>query len=440
MQRALPASWTTLSGRAGARPTVHDDPAAESEADRMAEGTRAPAPTGCACGGGCPRCRARPAASASNATPAAEGSLQGGAPLRADERAAMESKLGASFGSVRVHDDANAQAASAALQAQAFTYGEHVVFGAGRRGDSGLLAHELAHVVQQRRGAGARVQRKPNDAAAAPGVDPQFWEWWKGVVGFEGSLEQWKANPANVNDAGGQTNWGVTKSIYMGKAKALGLDPTEAGFKALTPEGAMRFGHMQWVSSGASRIKNTGVALVIADWYWGGIDLGRLTAILKAKGFDATYDMGSPSQATTDFINTLPPGDLIEQMSDSRAEQFNERVKTHPKDKDFLKGWLDRNAKRRTQARAFVPALSPAPAPEQTKPQVSLWDQAQQALRAAGQADTPEQIEEAERLVLDAIDAIDDKEAAGFRDDEEKVSLTDLRNELYDADTDLSGR
>jgi hypothetical protein len=56
---------------------------------------------------------------------------------------------------VRVHRDAEAARLSRSLGARAFTYGSHVVFGAqqytpGTAGGDALLAHELAHVLQQR--------------------------------------------------------------------------------------------------------------------------------------------------------------------------------------------------------------------------------------------------------------------------------------------------
>ncbi len=77
-----------------------------------------------------------------------------GQPLSSSLRADMEPRFGADFGGVRVHADHEAADSAAALNAKAYTLGENVVFGtaqfapetaAGRR----LLAHELAHVVQQ---------------------------------------------------------------------------------------------------------------------------------------------------------------------------------------------------------------------------------------------------------------------------------------------------
>jgi len=62
---------------------------------------------------------------------------------------------GQSLGDVRVHNDDHAAALSRAVSARAFTVGNDIFFGAGEyRPDSSggreLLAHELAHVVQQR--------------------------------------------------------------------------------------------------------------------------------------------------------------------------------------------------------------------------------------------------------------------------------------------------
>jgi len=66
----------------------------------------------------------------------------------------MERRLAYNFGGVRIHDDAQASESARAVQAFAYTVGNHVVFASGRynlatRDGSHLLAHELAHVVQQ---------------------------------------------------------------------------------------------------------------------------------------------------------------------------------------------------------------------------------------------------------------------------------------------------
>ncbi|MEU0401567.1 DUF4157 domain-containing protein [Streptomyces sp. NPDC006197] len=74
-----------------------------------------------------------------------------GRPLEDSVRADMESRLGADFSDVRVHTDAAAKASAAEVGARAYTSGSHVVIGEGG-GDRHTLAHELTHVIQQRRG------------------------------------------------------------------------------------------------------------------------------------------------------------------------------------------------------------------------------------------------------------------------------------------------
>jgi uncharacterized protein DUF4157 len=78
-----------------------------------------------------------------------------GQPLDRDARAFFEPRFGRDFSSVRVHTDAKAAESARAVNALAYTVGENVVFASGRYSKSTtagqrLIAHELAHVLQQR--------------------------------------------------------------------------------------------------------------------------------------------------------------------------------------------------------------------------------------------------------------------------------------------------
>jgi hypothetical protein len=102
--------------------------------------------------------------------------------LAQGERAVMESRFGQDFSGVRVHEDASASARAEALHAHAYTVGQDIVFGRravapGSREGRHTLAHELAHVVQQRRGGGppspeasSRLEQAA-DQAATQAVD-----------------------------------------------------------------------------------------------------------------------------------------------------------------------------------------------------------------------------------------------------------------------------
>ena len=90
-----------------------------------------------------------------------------GEPLPAATLGPMERNFGQDFSSVRIHSDFEARASARALDARAYTAGEHIVLGprapslssaAGQQ----LLGHELAHVeVQQSNG------------GVAQGIDPE---------------------------------------------------------------------------------------------------------------------------------------------------------------------------------------------------------------------------------------------------------------------------
>ncbi|NOG84226.1 MAG: DUF4157 domain-containing protein [Planctomycetes bacterium] len=89
-----------------------------------------------------------------------------GQPLTPDTSAFMESRFGHDFSRVQVHTDAKAVESARAINARAYTAGQHLVFGTsqyitgtieGRR----LLAHELTHIVQQGRNIGTSVNKQP---------------------------------------------------------------------------------------------------------------------------------------------------------------------------------------------------------------------------------------------------------------------------------------
>ena len=98
-----------------------------------------------------------------------------GSSLAPAVRAPMERGFGLDFSHVRVHNDASAAHSAAAVDAAAYTVGSHVVFGAGSfapgtRAGRHLIAHELAHVVQQ--GAGGLMRKSLSSLMIGPEDDP----------------------------------------------------------------------------------------------------------------------------------------------------------------------------------------------------------------------------------------------------------------------------
>jgi hypothetical protein len=168
----------------------------EREADRAADAVMSASPAvastshappalrRCACGGSCPACR-KEKEEALHRQDGGGGGAPGfappvvhqvlaspGRPLDAAARGRMEAGFGADFGGVRVHDDARAAESARAVDAHAYTVGSDIVFAASRyapgtaAGDR-LLAHELAHTLQQG-GVAHRLQRQETSITPPP--------------------------------------------------------------------------------------------------------------------------------------------------------------------------------------------------------------------------------------------------------------------------------
>ena len=79
-----------------------------------------------------------------------------GEPLDSTARSLFEPRFGYDLSRIRVHTDAQAEASADAIQARAYASGNRIVFARGQYGHSDsdrsrLLAHELAHIIQQGR-------------------------------------------------------------------------------------------------------------------------------------------------------------------------------------------------------------------------------------------------------------------------------------------------
>ena len=132
----------------------------------------------CACGGTCDKCKSRgkedeqekaqPGVQPTGSSPVSrtapaivhEVLSEPGEPLDAATRAFFEPRFEWDFSRVRVHSGARAAASARAVNARAYTVGNHIVFRnhefhcGGTQGRT-LVAHELAHVIQQGAGSSA---------------------------------------------------------------------------------------------------------------------------------------------------------------------------------------------------------------------------------------------------------------------------------------------
>jgi hypothetical protein len=135
---------------------------------------------------------------------AVRGVLQGPSQrLDPDIQDLMESKFNESFEGVRVHNNPASAEVAEKLDAQAFTVGNHIVFGQNKYNPyksygSWLIAHELVHTLQQKRGKRSSkiIQKKgPLEMKTKMTVSKSEVGWKKKSVSF--MVRDFKGDPFN---------------------------------------------------------------------------------------------------------------------------------------------------------------------------------------------------------------------------------------------------
>ena len=158
---------------------------------------------------------------------AIQAQLGGGRSLEGSVRSRMESAFGTSFSAVRVHTDGGAAKVSDGLNARAFTVGEHVAFGSGEyqpgtlTGDA-IIAHEMAHVVQQR-GAGPSVATA---AIGDTGYNALEEDADLSAVGAMASL--WGKTKGSMVNVAGNTIPRLRSGLRLSRCKDTGSSTTKA--------------------------------------------------------------------------------------------------------------------------------------------------------------------------------------------------------------------
>lgn len=332
-------------------------------------------------------------------------------------RAFMEARFARDFSAVRVYTDSAATAAADALHARAFTLGDAVVFGAnqyrpdtpsGRR----LIAHELAHVVQQTAAPGRSfpIQRdakadKPS-AALKPDFEKRHGDFYlagytiKGAVIRLSILEKDRAtvekNLVGIADVINEANRAIADPAFQVKICAIANATTRfttykgQSILSLAPEDANRatarheLGHATFhYLRGMQKTKSSlrGTALQIAEIYV------RLAATKPVKGKVRSFDIESGQVKDVEaehpaglWIADPPqwkgkPGVRSEHPWDDADELFASAREAFLEDRKGFEASIKRFAKLDSkvsepanQLLAVLEALSRGKAPDPTKP------------------------------------------------------------------------
>ncbi len=258
------------------------------------------------------------------------------------------------FSQVRVHADGRAADAARSLNARAFAFGHHVVFGAGQLAPetpagARLLAHELTHVVQQGASPARRIARAPLDLKR---LDLElFWgdpltqasgEIGKSASCSKGGKKQPEipieafVYPSNTEDVPGQGGKPAKAggTLPGGGASKTAETPAEKPAEktseqpAAEPPGAAREwppksprkvanhpGRSDWRKDSSNGLLVPAKRAVIV----GGIHGNERGPLDVAQGLKASLDAGAPRDFDTIFIPVINPGGVADKTRENRC-------------------------------------------------------------------------------------------------------------------------
>lgn len=166
-------------------------------------------------------------------------SAYSGSPLPQNTRSSMERGLGKDLSEVKIHQDSEAVEANRNLNANAFTYGNHIYFNTGKfspdtKSGQLLLAHELTHVIQQDALSGLGIQRDEDETNADSSEEGEFeFDYNLLPPSLQFSLGQWMLE-ANTSQVAFQFSHGLMKSRFgynYGGNLTLGTQTPSSSFE-----------------------------------------------------------------------------------------------------------------------------------------------------------------------------------------------------------------
>jgi len=325
----------------------------------------------CACGGEakeeeeCAECRRSRVAlqrSSAGADTGAEAPLivehvlaSPGQPLAESARRTLEPRFGHDFSAVRVHDDSQAAESASAVNALAYTAGNHIVFGPGQytpgtKDGNRLLAHELTHTIQQTGGKPKPVPSAAPDEST-PGV-PESDLADNSQAGIESTFsgpenksetpseektlpgpatsppgstaEKRRALPSAIPPTAGQNGGGP--EVQLGPALAAregtaeGQPAPEANVRGFPPGGATFAENRPQVGAAGDRPEMPAASKPGG----GGLVGGRAGSVPSAQ----VGGSGGPASAPVPQLDTSSPSALLQSLASASASSFSETLQS----------------------------------------------------------------------------------------------------------------
>ena len=268
-----------------------------------------------------------------------------GQPLDRATRSRMEAHFGVDFSGVRLHTDRRAADSAAAVDAEAWTVGEHIAFADGTfrphtpEGQH-LLAHELSHVVQQSDG----LRRRPIKPRAN-GIDPFDMDELDEAKIWEAMEREWrfKVQVGELDDSD-LSNWAITSRLNGLKSREI-----DALIPAIKKHGAkkkvstakmveyleVRKSISTPLPAGATVTRDPIVTENVESY---SLALGKMTVIVKADTFgSAQNETGPTTNFPTPFSWSANPQGIVTSLTSNNISfnptSFEVTVQTKYKDR-----------------------------------------------------------------------------------------------------------
>lgn len=168
-------------------------------------------------------------------------------------------------------------------------------------------------------------------------IIPFFYKWEGGLSRDTNDSASSYPCPLLVKGVGGyHTNKGVT---YRAWVSVFGKDKDERFMKMNEADWGLIFKGSYWDKVKGDKIQHQSIANVMVSWAWGS---GSVTAVKQMQRVLGITRDGIIGNQTIKAINESNEVELFEKCVKAREAFFRYICETNPKNKKFLKGWLNR--------------------------------------------------------------------------------------------------
>lgn len=258
---------------------------------------------------------------ASAASSAATPWIAGGSPLPAVQRAALERAFGAALGNVRTFEGPAARKVADRFGARAVTYGPHVFMGAGEgTSDRGLLAHEVAHTLQQAEGTA-------HPAAKPAGVGKPLGEY-----NFEEKLKRIQSNLSY-----GFLDWAITDAEAI---ESLELLESMTGFERVTAMSHIDVGRLRDNLPAQHRPR---LELIERETEPAVADTRKIDELLSYEVLDWAITDAEAARAL-DLLEKMPPRQRMHALMGINRRRLAENLPTEEQRMHLAELWTEAHA------------------------------------------------------------------------------------------------